>query len=289
MVWLLLVIAAGLACASGPSEVEVQRIVDARVATAVASIPTVTPVPITPTATPQPTPTLVPVPDTPIPAPTATPTPRAVPQSATTGVDFNSVYLQAAPSVFLLETFLGSGTGWLVGTGSILTNAHVVAGSTTVLVKQPEGGSFFATVVGRDSVLDVALLEFDDGNVDLFGKGYVSPLGDISTWDIAKPVLAIGYSGGRRTDSKAGVPSANVGVLSSIEGFGTFDNLIIDAPVDPGDSGGPILNSDGQIVGMVRAAQVSTGSGQRVVGTFLAVPVYEIRAVLPTLKLRVSR
>jgi S1-C subfamily serine protease len=119
------------------------------------------------------------------------------------------------------------------------------------------------------------------------------PLGTIFTSDIASPVLAIGHSGSLTPlqNGSIGPPSANVGVLSSIVTF-TFhgvDNLIIDAPMDPGDSGGPVLNAEGKVVGMVRAAQITTTSGARVVGTFYAVDIDEIRDSLPKLKRGESR
>jgi len=71
--------------------------------------------------------------------------------------------------------------------------------------------------------------------------------------------------------------------------FSHLDNLVIDAAVDPGDSGGLVLNLDGEVVGMTRAAQAYTGSGQRVVGTFYAVAWGEIRDALPNLKRGISR
>ena len=71
--------------------------------------------------------------------------------------------------------------------------------------------------------------------------------------------------------------------------FFHLDNLVIDAAVDPGDSGGPVLNLAGEVFGMTRAAQAYTGSGQRVVGTFYAVAWEEIRDALPNLKRGISR
>ena len=64
---------------------------------------------------------------------------------------------------------------------------------------------------------------------------------------------------------------------------------MMDAPVDPGDSGGPILNSEGLVVGMTRAGLIRTAGGQRVVGTFYAVHIDEIREALPALKRGESR
>ena len=117
--------------------------------------------------------------------------------------------------------------------------------------------------------------------------------GDVSILNIASSLMAMGYSGGLgpRDDGSIGPATANIGVLSSIIllAVTSYANLVIDAPVDPGDSGGPILNADGEVVGMVRAVQERTFSGQRVVGTFLAIHIDEIRDALPNLKRGTSR
>ena len=88
-----------------------------------------------------------------------------------------------------------------------------------------------------------------------------------------------------------GRAAANLGILSQIircpnDSFGK--NLIIDMAVDPGDSGGPKLNAEGLVVGMVRSVQITFG-GQRVEGTFYAIHVAEIRDALVELKQGRSR
>ena len=201
--------------------------------------------------------------------------------------DANQVYSQAAPAVFYLETLDGTGTGWLVEPGLILTVEHVLAGSSKVTVRRRGGLPFTATVVAIDSLRDIALLRFDSR---LTGTDRIAPLplGDISVTEIAKPLIALGYSGVSVTErGGVGDAAANVGVLSQIANFGSSrggKNLMMDAPIDPGDSGGPVLDALGRVVGMVRAAQEETDGGQRVVGTFFAVHVDEIRAALPALK-----
>jgi S1-C subfamily serine protease len=102
----------------------------------------------------------------------------------------------------------------------------------------------------------------------------------------------MGYSGGLnpREDGSVGPASANIGVLSHVVLFNQdYKNLVIDAPIDPGDSGGPVLNEEGEVVGMVRAVQTRTRSGQRVVGTFYAVHIDEIMDALADLQRGISR
>jgi len=292
----VIVISAGTAgcAAAGPSEADVQQIVDARVATAIAEVPTVTPAPIIATATP------VTFPNTPTPAPTATPQPTPAPirfpSTATPQpppANFSDVFAEYVHSVFRIETSSGMGTGWLIEPGLILTNQHVVEGSTIVSVRQNQQSLFTARVLAVDKPRDIALLSFDVSQTFLDPMAKPLPTGAAYLSDIASSMMAMGYSGGLTPleDGTVGPATANIGVLSGIVNFTFYDvdNLVIDAAVDPGDSGGPVLNLDGEVVGMTRAAQVSSGLGQRVVGTFYAVDWEEIRDALPTLKRGISR
>ncbi len=294
--------------ACGPSEEEIARIADERVAAVLTALPTPQPTPTPgptatplptptpqPTATPFPTPTLVP---TPTPQPTATPFPTPTPQPTATPqhvVDWGPVYAAAQRSVFFISTPGGSGTGWLLESGLIVTNRHVVEGFSSVTVRQGAAGmdSFPATVRAVDSVRDLALLSYGPALVDVDPEATPLALGNVSTGNIAAPLLALGYSGsGVKTDGTVGAPGANVGVLSQItelSSSGNTRNLVMDAPIDPGDSGGPVLDEHGQVVGINRAVQVATTSGQRVVGTFYAVHVDELREALPSLRAGISR
>ena len=185
------------------------------------------------------------------------------------------------------------GTGWLIEPGLILTNHHVVEGSIIVSVRQNQGSLFTARVRAIDEPRDIALLSFDVSQTFLDPMAKPIPTGDAYTSKIASSMMAMGYSGELTPleDGTVGPATANIGVLSGIVKFVFFDvnNLVIDAAVDPGDSGGPVLNLDGEVVGMTRAAQAYTGSGQRVVGTFYAVAWEEIRDALPNLKRGISR
>ena len=308
----VLVSAAAVACSFGPSVVEVEQIVNKRMATAIAGIPTVTPAPLVATATPvtfpntsTPAPTTTPV-LTPTPQPTPTlqpkPTPFRLPPTATPQPTvtprppektFNDVFNEYKFSVFRIETSDGMGTGWLIEPGLILTNQHVVQGYTTVSVRQNQRSPFPARVRAVDQPRDIALLSFDVNQTPLDPRAKPLPIGDVYQSDIASSMMAMGYSGGLTADDDGtiGPATANIGVLSGIVYFVLFDvnNLVIDAAVDPGDSGGPVLDIKGEVVGMTRAAQTNTGSGQRVVATFYAVHWNEISRALPDLKRGISR
>jgi serine protease Do len=205
----------------------------------------------------------------------------------------SSVYRDAWPSAFLIDTPSRGGSGWLVEPGLVLTNEHVLGRYSQVTVRQALDPAFTATVLGRDSRRDIALLQFDPDDVRLPPNIEPLSLGQISNNNVAQTLIALGYSGVKvNGNGTVGPASANVGVLSQITDFGSGSfgrNLVMDVPVDPGDSGGPVLNDRGEVVGMVRAVQEQTNSGQRVVGTFYAVHVDEIRAALPALKRGESR
>ena len=201
--------------------------------------------------------------------------------------DFRDVYRQVSRSVFLIETPSGRGTGWLIDSRLLLTVDHGVAGHEEVVVRHTSTNPFTATVLGRDSLRDLTLLEIDE-EVEIFhgiaGEPRTLKLGEISGKDITLPLLALGYSTGDvREDGTVGRAQANVGILSQVA-TGPWGNiLVLDVPIDPGDSGGPVLNPDGLVVGIVIGAQ------KRAIGASFALDVGEIRAALPALKRGESR
>ncbi|MCH8807386.1 MAG: hypothetical protein IH986_15060 [Planctomycetes bacterium] len=141
-----------------------------------------------------------------------------------------------------------------------------------------------------DSLRDIALIQYDaDGIV---GIAVPFRLGSLSADDAAVPLMALGYSGniGVKTDGTVGSVPANVGVmvgLITLGGEGNILNIVMDAPVDEGDSGGPVLDSEGLLVGMIRAT-FGTSTGRHI-GTNYSVHVNEIQAALPALRAGMSR
>ena len=238
-----------LACAPSDADLDarIQRTVTAAVATAVASAPTPPPLMMAP--------------------------------------DLSALYRQASPSVFYIDPTDGQhGAGWLLAPGQIVTAAHVVAGRDQVIIRQASSPTFVAVVAGRDERRDVALLRYDTAAAELPPGANPLPLGDATIDDIARDLLALGYSGsGVKREGAVGSPKANAGILSQITNFGPDSygrNLEMDAAIDPGDSGGPVLNTAGQVVGMVRAAARRAEAGGTVVGTFYAIHADEIRSAL---------
>ncbi len=316
------------ACGGGLSEDEVQVRVDAGVATAIAAIPdaatpqpTSTPAPTaTPGSAPTPQPVATPAPTaTPAPAPTprptstpapnatpqplATPRPTATPQpTATTRPPstpqptatpqptslLGDVYAQSRDAVFLVVTPGNIGTAFLFEPGLLLTNEHVVTGSSTVALWGATGGSISGTVVASDAPRDLALVRINPGATLADPLSLAETIDDSS---IADPLLAIGYSNTEANGGDIGPPGANVGVLTRVVtvSLALGEGFEMDAPVDPGDSGGPVMDRSGEVIGVSRAVVVQTPAGQRVVGTFLAIAIDEVHRALPDLRAGISR
>ena len=208
--------------------------------------------------------------------------------------DLNRLYRETRASVFYIDPTDGQhGTGWLLERGLIVTAAHVVAGREQVIVRQATAPTFVADVVGLDERRDVALLSYDVDDSALEPNARPLPLGDAGIDDIASTLLALGYSSsGVKREGTVGSPKANAGILSQITNFGPDSygrNLEMDAAIDPGDSGGPVLNAQGEVIGMIRAAARRSETGGTVVGTFYAVHADEIRAALGEFRSRESR
>src|SRR5580765_528286 len=167
----------------------------------------------------------------------------------------------------------GAGSGFIIDAdGSILTNHHVVERAERIIVKLSDGRTFRARVIGADPDTDIALIKVD-GQTGL----PVAPLGDSSTLRMGEWVCAIGNPLGYEH-------SVTVGVVSFL-GRKLFDMSLddyiqTDAAINFGNSGGPLINSRGEVIG-INAAISSRASS---IG--FAVPINGASAVLPQLRAR---
>lgn len=167
----------------------------------------------------------------------------------------------------------GSGSGFIIDpAGYILTNHHVIEGADRVTVTLNDGRALRATVVGIDPAIDVALL-----HVSANGPLPAAPLGDSATINVGEWVCAIGNPLGY-------VHSVTVGVVSFL-GRKLFDQSLdafiqTDAAISFGNSGGPLINSAGQVVGMTTAISSQAQS----IG--FAIPINQVLAILPQLRER---
>ena len=156
----------------------------------------------------------------------------------------------------------GIGSGFIVGAdGTILTNAHVVDGAAEVVVRLRDRREFPAKVVGMDTETDVAVLKIDASGLP------VVRIGDPGKLEVGQWVAAIGSPYGLEHTVTAGIVSATSRSLPS-EAYVPF--IQTDVAVNPGNSGGPLFNLDGEVVGINSQIYSQTGGWQ---GLSFAIPI----------------
>ena len=219
----------------------------------------------------------------PTPLPTATP----VVLPPNDEVDVSALYRGVVDSVLYIETPDELGTGWVMGEGLIVTNEHVVGDELAVTVRHAFLPPFRADVVYTDPVLDVAFLSY---NTEATTLEPLSTRG-VTNENVGETLFVLGYSHyGVQENGTVGGAAVKRGVLSAIVEFGDQGGrrLRIDAVVDPGDSGGPVMDTLGRVVGMSKGVDETTESGRRIVGIFYAVHMEEIETLLATYEAETS-
>jgi S1-C subfamily serine protease len=189
----------------------------------------------------------------------------------------------AQAAIVDIDTQLGqgqsaAGTGMvLTSNGEVLTNNHVIYGASSISVQVTSTGAMYsATVVGYDAGHDVAVLQL----VGASGLATM-PIGDSSTVQVGASVTALGNALGRGGPpaSAAGHVTALDQSITASDESGTEPNeqlagmIQIDAPIKPGDSGGPLLNNHGQAIGMDTAASGGRQLAQTGAVEAFAIPI----------------
>jgi serine protease Do len=158
--------------------------------------------------------------------------------------------------------FKGLGSGFIISSdGLILTNAHVVREAKDVTVKLSDRREFTAKVLGIDTATDIAVLRIDAHDLP------VVRLGDPKTLEVGDPVLAIGNPYGLEQTATQGIVSAKG---RSLPGDAVVPFIQTDAAVNPGNSGGPLFDGTGSVVGINAQIYSRSGGFQ---GVSFAIPI----------------
>jgi putative serine protease PepD len=160
------------------------------------------------------------------------------------------------------------GTGFVYDTkGDIITNAHVVDGASSITVHFQNGKSAKATLVGADDSSDTAVVKV---NVDA-SQLHPLTIGDSSTVIPGQAVAAIGSPFGLPETMTSGIVSAINRTITAPNNYSIAGAIQTDAPINHGNSGGPLLNSSGEVIGI--NAQIESDSGGKVQHAYLGIKV----------------
>lgn len=172
----------------------------------------------------------------------------------------------------------GVGSGFIINEdGEIVTNKHVIAGSSTVQVTLSDQKQYDATVLGIDSRDDLAILKISAGR-----KLPYLPLGDSEKLQVGQKVLAIGNPFALGGTLTTGIVSSLGRTLDNEDGARMEGLIQTDAAINPGNSGGPLMDSGGNVIGVNTAIYGSqTASGQAgSIGIGFAMPIARVKAML---------
>jgi S1-C subfamily serine protease len=220
------------------------------------------------------------------------------------GKSVSSIYKQDAPGVVTITSTVTSstsgdfnpfgpgqsqqetaqGSGFVIDRqGRILTNAHVVEGATSVVVAFEDGVSAKATVLGRDSLYDLAVIKVDVPA----GELHPLKLGSVTSVQVGDPVVAIGNPFGYAQTVTAGIVSAKGRLISSPEGNNKFipGAIQTDAAINHGNSGGPLIDRHGDVIAInAQIADPSITGTNANAGVGFAIPIDLAKRALSNLE-----
>ena len=212
------------------------------------------------------------------------------------GFDPQTIYRELGPGVVTVISLLdptkkgapaegGLGSGFIIdGDGRIATNAHVVLGEAPkfqpakqIYVQFADGNRVAGKVVGTDLNSDVALIKIDPAGLTLTPL----PLGQSHTLTVGDPVAAIGSPFGEEQSLSVGVISAVDRDIESLTQFRIGNAIQTDAAINRGNSGGPLIDAHGRVIGINSQIKSSSGGGE---GVGFAVPIDAVKRSLAQLE-----
>lgn len=204
------------------------------------------------------------------------------------GSSVATIAAEVSPKVVSISVSASAGSG--TGSGAIIrstasqslvvTNNHVIesaASSGTITVETNDGERYPATIVGRDTAYDLAVLRIQKGNLP------VLEYGNSNTLVIGEPVIAFGSPLGLSGTVTSGIVSAvNRPVTTGSLGSESYINAIqTDAAINPGNSGGPLVDAQGMMVGVNSAiATLGTSTASGSIGLGFSIPISQARRII---------
>ncbi len=209
----------------------------------------------------------------------------AQPAAQTTPLSVTSVYNRAsrgvveitvdstASSPFGRQSQQAQGSGFVYDdAGHVITNEHVVDGAESVSVRFWNGATYKASVVGTDPSTDVAVIKVDAPASVL----HPLQLGDSSSLQVGQAVVAIGSPFGLENSVTAGIVSALHREMTAPNNFTIADSIQTDAAINHGNSGGPLLDLNGRVIGVNSQIESDSGGND---GVGFAVPSNTVRSI----------
>lgn len=193
--------------------------------------------------------------------------PTAAGGAASLQSDYIKVVNQVAPSVVVIETSTGLGSGIVFDrNGDIVTNAHVTAGASTFIVTLADGRKLNGTLVGTAVADDLAVIHVTATNLQpaAFADSTKLVVGDI--------VMAVGNPLGLQSTATEGIVSALGRSVTEPGGVALPNTIQTSAAINPGNSGGALVNLQGSVVGIPTLAASDPQMGGAAVGIGFAIP-----------------
>jgi S1-C subfamily serine protease len=190
-----------------------------------------------------------------------------------------AIYREAGAGVVRIVQGQGQGSGFVISKdGYILTNAHVVDSTGPVYVSFSNADRTEARVIGKDPATDVALLKVDEPAASLSPV----PLGTSSNLQVGDPVVAIGNPFGLDRTVTSGIVSALGRQITSPSDSAINGAIQTDAAINHGNSGGPLLNMRGEVIGI--NSQIADSGVNANVGVGFAIPIDLVKTIATDLK-----
>jgi S1-C subfamily serine protease/RsiW-degrading membrane proteinase PrsW (M82 family) len=207
-------------------------------------------------------------------SPATSPPAAAAPSALALQQQFVQVVKQVGPSVVLIQTSQGLGSGIVFDAkGDVVTNAHVVSGADSFQVTLADGKQYRARLVGSFAADDVAVLHIDAGGL------HPASFADSSRLQVGDVALAIGNPLGLQSSVTEGIVSALGRTVNEDNGVALPNVIQTSAPINPGNSGGALVDLEGQVVGIPTLAATDPEMGGAAAGIGFAIPSDTVRDI----------